>query len=103
MKTCGFLGSSFLARSIVITRLRADLNGSEADARRVVHGLKHVLDELADTGVDFLDRTRNLPQPLVGQDENVVQRHLRDVSGRRNWVNARHTAVIGTSGAARRG
>ena len=67
------------------------------------HAHAVVLDELADTGVDFLDRTRNLPQPLVGQDENVAQRHVRDVSGRRNWVNARHTAVIGTSGAARRG
>ena len=50
MKTCGLLvGPSFLARSMVITRCGdADLDRGEPDAGRVVHGLEHVVDELAD-------------------------------------------------------
>jgi len=42
---------------------------------------------LRTTGVDFLHRIGDLSQPLVRQDENVAQRHERDVSGRRKAVN----------------
>src|SRR5712691_9649668 len=66
---------------------RADLDGGEPDPGRVVHGLEHVLDQLADAGVDLLHRLGDLPQPLVRQNENVAQRHGRDVSGRRKSVN----------------
>ena len=46
MNTCGSFGSSFLARSMVTTRLRhADLDRRKPDAGRVVHGLEHVVDE----------------------------------------------------------
>ena len=48
MNTCGSFGSSFLARSMVTMRLRlADLDRGQPDAGRVIHGLEHVLDELA--------------------------------------------------------
>ena len=56
---------------------RADLNGGEPDAGGVVHGLEHVPDQLADAGIDLLDRVGDPPQPLVGEDENVAQRHGR--------------------------
>jgi hypothetical protein len=33
-----------------------DLDGGEPDTGRVILGLEHVLDQLANTGVDALDR-----------------------------------------------
>ncbi len=76
MKTCGFFGSSFLATSTVTTRLRrADLDGGKPDAGRVVHGLEHVLDQLADVRGDLLHRFGDQPQSLVGQNDDFAQRH----------------------------
>ena len=53
----------------------ADLDGGEPDAGRLVHGLEHVGDELLHLRVDLLDRFGDEPQPLVGEDQDVAQRH----------------------------
>ena len=65
----------------------ADLDRSEADAGRVVHGRKHVLDQLPDRGVDLGDRLGNQPQPLVRQNQDVPHRHGRDLRFRPHRVN----------------
>ena len=65
----------------------AHLNGGEPDAGGLVHGLEHVLDQLLHLRVDLLDRFGDEPQPLVGDDEDVAQRHARDVSGWPKSVN----------------
>ena len=70
---------------------------AKPDAGRVVHGLEHVLDELADAGVDFLHRFGYLPQPLVRQNENVAQRHGGDVSGRPGIGQCRRRAPLATA------
>ena len=45
----------------------ADLHRGEPDARRVVHGLEHVLRERPHLLVDARDRRRFLPQQRIGQ------------------------------------
>ena len=55
----------------------ADLDGGKPDAGRVVHGLEHVVDQLAEVGVDALDRLGNEPQPLVGKLDDLAHRHGR--------------------------
>ena len=66
----------------------ADLDGGKPDAGRRVHGLEHVVDQLAQRLVDRLHRLGFQPQPLVGDDEDVADRHARDVRARGGAVNA---------------
>jgi hypothetical protein len=65
----------------------ADLDGGEADAGRLVHGLEHVLDQEPQLRVDLLRRFGDQPQPLVGQDDDVAQRHGGDLGGPARTVN----------------
>jgi len=53
----------------------ADLDRGKADAGRVIHGRQHVIDQLADAGIDVLDRLGNLPQPLVGERYDLAHSH----------------------------
>ena len=83
MNTCGSARLVLLGEVHGHDALRhADLDRRQPDAGRVVHGLEHVLDQRADLGVDLLDRLGDEPQPLVGQDEDVAQRHGGDVRAR---------------------
>ena len=50
-------------------RLR-DLDRRQPDAGRVIHGLEHVVGELADIRRHLLDRFRHQPQLLVRQDDD---------------------------------
>ena len=52
-----------------------DLRRREADAVGAVHGLEHVVGELADAVVDSLDRLGNEPQPLVREFYDVAHSH----------------------------
>ena len=54
-----------------------DLDRRQPDARRVVHGLEQVIDQLADAGVDTLDRLRLEPQPLVRKFDDLTHSHDR--------------------------
>ena len=65
----------------------ADLDGGKADARRVVHGLEHVLDQCAQVLVHGRDRFGFLPQPGVRDDENVAFRHGGDLRAGNSGVN----------------
>jgi hypothetical protein len=53
----------------------ADLDRGKADARRVVHGREQVIDQLADIGVDPLDRLGNEPEPLVRKRDDFAHSH----------------------------
>ena len=57
-----------------------DLDGGEPDAGRVIHGLEHVIGELADLGRDLFHGFRDEPQLLVGQDNDFANGHRRDLS-----------------------
>src|SRR6266436_2774703 len=59
-------------------RLR-DLDRRKPDAGRVVHGLEHVVGELADLRRDLFDRPGDQPQLLVRQDDDFSECH--DFSG----------------------
>ena len=50
-----------------------DLDRGEPDAGRVVHGLEHVVGELADLRRDLFDRLGDQPQLLVRQDDDFSE------------------------------
>ena len=87
MKTrgCGLVSPSslFLARSMVISRKRLrDLDRGKPDPGRVVHGLEHVVGELADLRRDLLDRLGDEPQLLVRQDDDFSNAMISQMSWR---------------------
>ena len=53
----------------------ADLDGGEADAGRVVHGLEHVVGELARSSSTRLDRVGHAAQVRIGQREDFAFGH----------------------------
>lgn len=55
--------------------LHADLNGGQSDARRGIHGFKHVVDEPLDTGIDPGNRLGRATQPRIGEGENIEHGH----------------------------
>jgi hypothetical protein len=63
----------------------ADLDGGEPDAGRVILGLEHVLDQLADASVEALDRLGNKPQPLVREFDDLAHGHGPSAT---SWVSA---------------
>ena len=52
-----------------------DLDRRKPDAGRVIHGLEHVVGELADLRRDFFDRLGDQPQLLVRQDDDFSNGH----------------------------
>ena len=62
----------------------------------VVHGLEHVVDQLADSGIDLFDRLGDFAEPFVRQDQDFAHGHGGDVSGSPKWVNV--TGISGTQG-----
>ena len=66
----------------------ADLDRREPNSRRVVHGLKHVLDQLADFRRDLADRGRFGAQFGVGEDDERSQWHAPHVSNSACGINA---------------
>ena len=52
-----------------------DLDRSEPDAGRVVHGLEHVVDQLPDLRRDLVDRFGHEPEPPVRQDDDFLEGH----------------------------
>lgn len=65
------------------------------DSGSVVHGLEHVVDQLADSGIDLFDRLGDFAEPFVRQDQDFAHGHGGDVGGRPKWVNA--TGISETS------
>ena len=61
-------------------RLR-DLDRGQADAGRFIHGLEHVVGELADFRRHLHDRLRHQPQLLVRQDDDLSDGHNRRFKG----------------------
>src|SRR3984957_8334123 len=55
----------------------ADLNRGETDSRRVMHGLDHLVHQLAQGVVDGLYRLARLAQPRVGQNDDRTNGHGR--------------------------
>ncbi len=53
----------------------ADLHGGEANARRLVHGLQHIVEQPVNFRVDPFDRRRNDPQARIGKGEDRKQGH----------------------------
>ena len=67
-----------------------DLDRGEPDARRVVHGLEHVVGELAHLRRHLLDGLGDEPKLLVRQDDDFANGHdARDLSCGFAAVNAR--------------
>ena len=58
----------------------AHLHGGEADARRLVHGLEHVGDQLARLVGHLRERRGFLTQPRIGHFENFKQSHGGEIS-----------------------
>ncbi len=53
----------------------ADLHARESDARRVVHGLDHVVERRPDGTVDLGHRSGRLTQQAIGQREDGADGH----------------------------
>ena len=53
------------------------LGGRQADAGGVVHGCKHIVDQLAQLVVDLLHRFGDGTQARIGKFEDVQDRHMR--------------------------
>src|SRR5690625_1390199 len=51
-------------------RIHADLRRGQPDAGRKIHGLEHVMRELAEIIIDLRDRIADLFQARIGMDEN---------------------------------
>ena len=71
--------------------LYADLDGREPDAGRLVHGREHVVDQSAQFRVDGFHRFGCQAQSFVGDDEDISDRHDRDLRGGTGRVNAKLT------------
>ena len=78
MNTSGFRVSSFFDKSMMMTRLATPtwMRG-KPDAGRGVQGFEHFFDQLAEAGVDALDRLGHEPQPLVRKLDDLAYRHGR--------------------------
>ena len=90
MKTCGSFGSSFLARSMVTTRC-----GTPTwIAASPMPGASYMVSNMSSTSLRIaasiaLHRLGDQPQPLVGEDEDVAQRHGARCKGCAAAVNVR--------------
>ncbi len=73
-----------------------DLNGRESDARRVVHGLDHVIDQAAQIIVDALDLFTDEAQLRVGQNDDRSEGHAGLFAGEASGL------IIGWTGAVKR-
>ena len=58
----------------------ADLDGGETNARRLIHGLQHVVGELQNRVVDTFDGLGDLAQQRIGQDNKRLDRHGLPIS-----------------------
>ncbi|MCY1436602.1 hypothetical protein D9M71_527310 [compost metagenome] len=57
--------------------VHVDLGGGQADAGSVVHGLEHVVDQLAHGVINHLDGLGDRAQARIGEFENVQNSHMR--------------------------
>ena len=61
----------------------AYLNGGEANARRIIHGVEHVAGKFAQLVVKALHRLGNLAQDGIGKDDKRFYRHGLSRNGSR--------------------
>ena len=64
-----------------------DLDCRKADARRIVHGFKHVVGELADLVVDLFDRLGDLAQARIRNEYDFPDCHGAEIGDRAASVN----------------
>ncbi|WP_255505626.1 hypothetical protein [Alkalisalibacterium limincola] len=67
--------------------MHIDLGGGQADARRLVHRLEHVVDQRTQFVVDLLHRRGQRPQARIGEFEDFELGHgaFRGVRNTRMW------------------
>jgi hypothetical protein len=73
-----------------------DLNGRESHARRVMHGLDHVVDQAAQIIVDTLDRLADETQLWIGQNDDRFEGHAGLFAGEARGL------IIGWTSAVKR-
>ena len=64
----------------------ADLDRSQPDAGRIIHGLEHIVDQRLQIVVDRLDRGRNGAQPRIGRFKDGTDCHATNIGGTRAFI-----------------